>query len=258
MAFPVMIESKSLRKSFHGHEVLSGLDLTVNRAETIVIIGRSGCGKSVFLKHVIGLMKPDSGQIVIDGVDIAALPARQMDALRMRFGMLFQGAALFDSMTVGENVGFSLIEHERLPQRKVRERVDEALELVDLRGIQDLKPSELSGGMKKRVALARAICVRPEILLYDEPTTGLDPITSATINELIVSLHDKLKITSIVVTHDMISVYKIATRVAMMHQGCIVQVGTVDEIRRSSNPVVQQFITGSSRGPITDTNFKHS
>mgnify|MGYP001619038460 FL=1 len=136
--------------------------------------------------------------------------------------------------------------------------MDEALELVDLRGIQDLKPSELSGGMKKRVALARAICVRPEILLYDEPTTGLDPITSATINELIVSLHDKLKITSIVVTHDMISVYKIATRVAMMHQGRIVQVGTVDEIRRSSNPVVQQFITGSSRGPITDTNFKHS
>jgi len=250
-----MIEAKALTKSFNEKAVLSGMDLAVNRGETLVIIGRSGCGKSVFLKHVIGLMRPDSGQMLVGGVDITALGAREMDALRLRFGMLFQGSALFDSMTVGENVGFNLIEHTRLPQRTIRDRVDEALELVDLRGIQDLKPSELSGGMKKRVALARAICMRPEILLYDEPTTGLDPITAAAINELIISLHDKLKATSIVVTHDMVSVYKIATRIAMMHQGRIVQTGGVDEIRRSSDPVVQQFITGSPRGPMTDMNF---
>lgn len=253
-----MIEAKGLTKSFNDKAVLNGMDLTVNRGETLVVIGRSGCGKSVFLKHVIGLMRPDSGQMLVDGVDITTLEARQMDALRLRFGMLFQGSALFDSMTVGENVGFNLIEHTQLPRRTVWDRVDEALELVDLGGIQDLKPSELSGGMKKRVALARAICMRPEILLYDEPTTGLDPITAAAINELIISLHDKLKVTSIVVTHDMISVYKIATRIAMMHQGRIVQTGGVKEIQRSPDPVIQQFITGSSKGPMTDMNFKRS
>ena len=253
----VLIEAKKLTKAFNGHTVLNGLDLCVNRGETIAVIGRSGCGKSVFLKHVIGLMKADAGQMFVDGNDLTELSAKQINVLRLRFGMLFQSSALFDSMTVGENVGFNLIEHTRLSEREIRARVDEALELVDLKGIHGLRPAELSGGMKKRVALARAICMRPEILLYDEPTTGLDPITAAAINELIISLHDKLKVTSIVVTHDMVSVYKVATRVAMMYQGRIVQVGPVDEIRKSPDPAVQQFITGSAKGPMTATNSKN-
>ena len=250
------MEAKALGKTFNGHTVLNRLDLKVYRGETLVIIGRSGCGKSVFLKHVIGLMKADSGGFLVDGVDLTALSTRQLNAMRMRFGMLFQGSALFDSMTVGENVGFNLIEHTGLSESAIRERVDESLELVGLKGIQDLRPSELSGGMKKRVALARAICMRPEILLYDEPTTGLDPITAAAINELIIRLHDKLNVTSLVVTHDMVSVYKIATRVAMMYQGRIIETGTPEEIRHSTNPVVQQFITGSASGPMTDMSFK--
>lgn len=253
-----MIEARAVRKIFDGRAVLDGMDLAVNRGETLVIIGRSGCGKSVFLKHVIGLLRGDSGQMLIDGKDIAALNPKEMDALRLRFGMLFQGAALFDSMTVGENVGFNLIEHTKMTRGEIEKRVCEALEMVDLRRIEDKKPSELSGGMKKRVALARAICMKPEILLYDEPTTGLDPITAAAINELIIGLHDKLKVTSIVVTHDMISVYKIATRISMMHLGKIIQTGTVKEIQDSRNPIVQQFITGSPDGPITDTNSKRS
>ena len=186
-----MIESRALMKSFDGRAVLDGMDLAVNRGETLVIIGRSGCGKSVFLKHVIGLMRGDAGQMLIDGKDISTLDDKEMDVLRLRFGMLFQGAALFDSMTVGENVGFNLIEHTKMASREIEKRVSEALAMVDLEGIEDRKPSDLSGGMKKRVALARAICMRPEILLYDEPTTGLDPITAAAINELIIGLHDQ-------------------------------------------------------------------
>jgi phospholipid/cholesterol/gamma-HCH transport system ATP-binding protein len=184
------------------------------------------------------------------------MSSAQMHALRLRFGMLFQAGALFDSMTVGENVGFNLIEHTTLSHKAISDRVEEALELVGLKGIQDLKPSELSGGMKKRVALARAICMRPEIVLYDEPTTGLDPIMADAINDLINQLHDKLKITSIVVTHDMTSAYKIGTRVAMMYQGRIIQIGKPDEIRNTTNPIVKQFITGSAAGPITDIQVK--
>jgi phospholipid/cholesterol/gamma-HCH transport system ATP-binding protein len=251
-----MIESKNVSKSFNDRVILNHLSVSINRGETLVIIGRSGCGKSVFLKHLIGVLKPDEGEIVIDGLNVAALNAKQMAQLRMRFGMLFQAAALFDSMTVGENVGFALIEHSQLSQQAIRERVEESLDMVGLKGIQDLMPSQLSGGMKKRVALARAICMRPEILLYDEPTTGLDPIMADAINDLIVELHDKLKVTSVVVTHDMTSAYKIGTRVAMMYQGKIIQIGKPDEIRNSSDPVVRQFITGSARGPITDINFK--
>ena len=251
-----MIEAKQLRKQFNGNVVLDRLDLTVERGETLVIIGRSGCGKSVFLKHMMGLIKADSGKLLVDGVDISALSYKQLNALRMRFGMLFQACALFDSMSVGENVGFSLIEHTDLSEEAIRESVNEALELVGLKGIQDLRPAELSGGMKKRVALARAICMRPEILLYDEPTTGLDPITADAINELIIGLHDKLKVTSVVVTHDMVSAYKIANRIAMMYQGRIIETGTPEQIRNSKNPVVQQFITGSAMGPIGDINFR--
>ncbi len=252
----VMIEAKKICRSFNGKLVLSQMDLEVCRGETLVIIGRSGCGKSVFLKHTLGLIKPDSGEIRVEGTDIAALSTKQMNHLRMRFGMVFQGAALFDSMTIGENVGFALIEHTELGPRAIRDRAEEALELVGLKGIQDLKPSELSGGMKKRVALARAICMRPEVLLYDEPTTGLDPIMADAINDLIISLHDKLKVTSIVVTHDMVSAYKIATRVAMMYHGKIIEIGLPEEIRNTANPVVRQFISGSASGPITDIQFK--
>ena len=251
-----MIEAKKISKSFNGKLVLGQMDLEVRHGETLVIIGRSGCGKSVFLKHTMGLIRPDSGDILVDGVSVWTLSTKQMNHLRMRFGMVFQNSALFDSMTIGENVGFALIEHTELGERAVRERVEEALELVGLKGIQDLKPSELSGGMKKRVALARAICIRPEILLYDEPTTGLDPIMSDAINELILSLHDRLKVTSIVVTHDMVSAYKVGSRIAMMYQGKIIEIGSPEEIRNTANPVVRQFITGSATGPITDIQFK--
>ncbi|MBI3252280.1 MAG: ABC transporter ATP-binding protein [Candidatus Omnitrophica bacterium] len=251
-----MIEAANVSKGFNGRLVLNRLNLKVTKGETVVIIGRSGCGKSVFLKHVIGLMKPNEGQILVDGVDVGALPEKELNRLRMRFGMLFQSAALFDSLTVGENVGFALMEHTDLSEKAIHGRVEEALELVGLKGIQELKPSELSGGMKKRVALARAICMRPEILLYDEPTTGLDPIMADAINDLIIELHDKLKVTSIAVTHDMVSAYKIGTRIAMMYQGQIIQIGTPEEIRNSSNPVVRQFITGSAAGPITDGSSK--
>src|SRR3989338_4972434 len=253
-----MIEAKKVVKAFNGRLVLNQLDLTVAKGETLVIIGRSGCGKSVLLKHIIGILKPDSGEILVDNVDVAILPPKQLNQLRMRVGMVFQGSALFDSMTVGENVGFNLIEHTSLSERAVRERVEESLELVGLKGIQELKPSELSGGMKKRVALARAICMRPEIVLYDEPTTGLDPIMADAINDLIIELHNKLKVTSIAVTHDMTSAYKIASRIAMLYNGRIIAVGTSDEIKNSKDPIVRQFITGASKGPITEgIDFEH-
>lgn len=247
-----MIEVQQVNKSFGGRLVLDAMDLRIERGETLVIIGRSGCGKSVLLKHLIGLIRPDSGQVRVDGKDIWTLDSKEKNRLRMRFGMLFQGAALFDSLTVGENVGFNLIEHTDLSPKSVRERAEEALELVGLKGIQDLKPSELSGGMKKRVALARAICMRPEILLYDEPTTGLDPITADAINDLIISLHDRLKVTSVAVTHDMTSAYKIGTRMAMMYHGRILVSGLPAEIRDTQDAIVKQFITGSAKGPITE------
>ncbi len=251
-----MIQARKVSKAFRDKAVLNELDLNVEKGETLVIIGRSGCGKSVLLKHFIGLLLPDRGEVLVDGISTAALSGKQMSRMRMRFGMLFQASALFDSMTVDENVGFGLYEHTTLSERAVRQRVEESLELVGLKGIQELKPSELSGGMKKRVALARAICMRPEFLLYDEPTTGLDPIMADAINELIISLHDKLKITAVAVTHDMVSAYKIGTRIAMMYQGKIIKIGTPDEFRNTQDAVVHQFITGSASGPITDIQFK--
>ena len=246
-----MVDAVKVVKSFRGRAVLDELTLKVMKGETLVIIGRSGCGKSVFLKHIMGIIKPDKGEITVDGLNVAGLSAKQLMRLRMRFGMLFQNSALFDSLTVGENVGFGLTEHTDLDANTVAGRVEEALGLVGLKGTQNFKPSELSGGMRKRVALARAICIRPEILLYDEPTTGLDPIMADAINGLIKELHDKLKVTSVAVTHDMTSAYKIATRIAMMYQGKIIQIGTPEEIRSTQDPVVRQFITGSASGPIT-------
>src|SRR3989338_34138 len=240
-----MIEIINLCKSFNGHSVLDNLNLKINTGETTVIIGRSGCGKSVLLKHIIGLFKPDCGQVMIDGRDVALMDAKEINSLRMSFGMLFQGAALFDSLTVYENVGFAMIEHFTIAPDDLAKRVKECLTLVGLKDIEDKKPAELSGGMRKRVGLARAICVRPKIMLYDEPTTGVDPIMGDSINDLIVELHNKLKVTSIAVTHDMTSAYKIADKIAMLYNGRIIISGTPDEVKNSKDPIVQQFITGA-------------
>lgn len=248
-----MIDIKGITKYFGEHKVLDELNLKINTGSTCVIIGRSGCGKSVLLKHIVGILKPEKGRLFVDDKEVARLPEKELSALRLKIGMVFQGGALFDSLTVGENVGFGLIEHDHIGHRELLERIEESLCLVDLCGIGNLMPSELSGGMKKRVALARAICIKPEIILYDEPTTGVDPITADSINELIKSLHDKLKVTSIVVTHDMKSAYKIADRIAMMYQGKIIAEGSPSDIENSANPVVHQFINGLSKGPITET-----
>lgn len=248
-----MIEIQGLSKFFGEHKVLDELSLKIDTGSTCVIIGRSGCGKSVLLKHIVGLLKPDKGKIFLDDKDVAGLSSNELKALRMKIGMVFQGGALFDSLTVGENVGFGLIEHKHLNHMELQKRVKESLGLVNLSGIENLMPSQLSGGMKKRVSLARAICIEPQILLYDEPTTGVDPITADAINELIKNLHDKLKITSVAVTHDMKSAYRIADRIAMMYQGKIIAEGAPVEIQNTTNPVVHQFINGLSKGPITET-----
>jgi len=247
------IEIKELCKSFGEHKVLDELSLKIDTGSTCVIIGRSGCGKSVLLKHIVGLLRPDKGKVSLDDKDVAKLTPKDLNALRMRIGMVFQGGALFDSLTVGENVGFGLIEQQHVGYSELRGRIKESLGLVNLSGIEDLMPSQLSGGMKKRVALARAICIKPQILLYDEPTTGVDPITADAINELIKDLHDKLRITSVAVTHDMKSAYRIADRIAMMYQGRIIAEGSPAEIQSTTNPVVHQFINGLSKGPITET-----
>lgn len=248
-----MIQIKEVSKTFNEHKVLDKTNLTVNTGETKVIIGRSGCGKSVLLKHIIGVEKPDKGSVIVDGEDITQLNDRQMKPILMKIGMVFQGGALFDSLTVAENVGFGLIEHLKLPIKEVLMRAEESLAMVELCGIGNLMPSELSGGMKKRVAIARALCMKPEIILYDEPTTGVDPITADAINELIKGLHDKLKTTSIVVTHDMKSAYRVADRIAMLYNGKIIAEGTPTEIENSTHPVVHQFINGLATGPITET-----
>jgi phospholipid/cholesterol/gamma-HCH transport system ATP-binding protein len=245
-----MIEIENLHKRFGSKVVLAGLTLTIERGETMVVIGGSGTGKSVLLKHIIGLMKPDQGRVVVDGQDVGSLDETELTDLRKKFGMLFQGAALFDSLSVWENVGFALTQHSKRPPREIREIAREKLAMVGLKGVEDLMPAELSGGMKKRVGLARAIANDPQIILYDEPTTGLDPIMADVINELVIRLKHQLKMTSIAITHDMTSAYKIADRIAMLYQGQIQEVGTPDEIRASRNPIVRQFITGSAEGPI--------
>jgi phospholipid/cholesterol/gamma-HCH transport system ATP-binding protein len=247
-----MIEIVNLCKAFEDHVVLDNVNLTLRDGETIVVIGRSGTGKSVLLKHIIGIMKPDSGQVVIDGQDITRLDEKELNALRLKFGMLFQGAALFDSLNVRDNVAFNLIEHTKTDDAAINKRVAECLEMVGLHGIEELRISELSGGMKKRVGLARAICMNPNIILYDEPTTGVDPIGADAINELIKELHGKLKTLAVVVTHDMVSAYKVADRIAMLYKGKIVEVGTPEEIKNTKNPVVHQFINGAATGPITE------
>jgi phospholipid/cholesterol/gamma-HCH transport system ATP-binding protein len=246
-----MIIISDLNKSFGKKEVLKGINLKIYDGESLVILGPSGCGKSVLLKHIIGLLKPDSGQVLIDGEDITEFPQNKLDSLRMRMGMLFQSAALFDSLTVEENIAFGLRKHTNLSNLAIHHIVSEKLEWVGLPGVNSLMPSELSGGMRKRVGLARAIAMEPEIILYDEPTTGLDPIMTSAIDELHVSLKQRLGVTSIVVTHDMGSARRIADRIALHYRGRIVAIGTKDEIMNSSDPLVQQFIQGNAKGPMT-------
>jgi len=245
-----MIELIDLHKSFGRNQVLRGANLKVEKGESMVVIGGSGSGKSVLIKHIIGTLKPDSGSVLIDGVDIAKMSENELYETRKRFGMLFQMAALFDSMKVWENVAFALMRHGKLKEKDAKEIASEKLRMVGLMGVEDLMPSELSGGMKKRVGLARAIAHAPEILLYDEPTTGLDPIMADAINDLIIDMKQKLSVTSVAITHDMHSAYKIADRIAMLYEGRIVAAGTPDEIKNTDNAIVRQFITGSAVGPI--------
>ena len=245
-----MIQIINLNKSFGDNHVLKNMNLNIEDGITTVVIGRSGCGKSVLLKHIIGILKPDSGQVIVDGQDVGKLSAKELNKLRLNFGMLFQSSALFDSLTVYENVGFNLIEHTDLDSQTIARKVKESMALVGLKGIEDLRPAELSGGMKKRVGLARAICMSPKLILYDEPTTGVDPILADAINGLIKDLHDKLKVTSIVVTHDMVSAYKVGDKISMLYDGKIIETGAPEEIKNTTNPVVKQFITGAAEGPI--------
>jgi len=245
-----MIELINLHKSFGKNHVLRGVDLIVEKGESMVVIGGSGSGKSVLLKHIIGILKPDDGKVMVDGVNISTLKENELYEIRKKFGMLFQMAALFDSMTVWENVGFSLLRNKKMSVGEAKTIASEKLRLVGLSGVEELTPAELSGGMKKRVGLARAIAHGPEILLYDEPTTGLDPIMADAINDLIISMKQRFSVTSIAITHDMNSAYKIADRIAMLYEGKIVETGTPEEIRNTTNPLVRQFITGSATGPI--------
>ena len=245
-----MIEIRGLRKKLGAKQVLDGVDLEVRRGETMVVMGRSGTGKSVLLKHIIGLMTPDTGSIEVDDVDIVNLPERGLNEVRRHFGMLFQGAALFDSLTVGENVALPLREHTRMKDAEVRSRVAERLEWVGLKGVEDMKPASLSGGMKKRVGLARAIVMDPKYVLYDEPTTGLDPIMADVIDQLIRSLQKRMGVTSVIVTHDMASAFKVADRMALLNDGRVVFLGSVEDVRTTQDPLVRQFVEGSSEGPI--------
>lgn len=250
MSEDVVIRIRNLCRSFDGQQVLKGVDLDIPRGKATVIIGRSGIGKSVLLKHIIGLLRPDQGEIWVDGQEITRLSGDEMDRVRRKFGMLFQNAALFDSMDVADNVAFPLREHTRLGRAEIVEKVREKLRLVGLEGAEHKMPSELSGGMRKRVGLARAIALDPPIILYDEPTTGLDPILCDTIDRLIVRMQRELDVTSVVISHDIAGAFKIGDCIAMLHEGRIQGCSTAEEMKESEDPVVRQFITGSAEGPI--------
>ena len=239
-----MIEARNLKKSFGTHRVLDGVSFSIEKGESVVIIGASGGGKSILLKQLIGLLTPDEGEVLVDGESLTDKDERELLKVRRRFGMLFQGAALFDSMTVEENVGFLLRREGKLNESELRARVAEVLEMVELKGTQEKKPAELSGGMRKRVGLARAIVYRPEIVLYDEPTTGLDPIVSDSIDQLMLRVVERLKVTSIVVTHDMRSARRVGNHVMLLHEEKMYAHGTPEEIFASQDPIVRQFIDG--------------
>lgn len=246
----VAIKVEDLIKTFGERRVLDGINLEIYEGETFVIMGGSGCGKSTLLRHLIGALKPDSGKVTIKDKNITQISADELDEVKKDFGMLFQSAALLDSLSVEDNVSLPLREHTKLAPDIIKIMVKMKLALVGLRGFEKHLPSELSGGMKKRVGLARAIAMDPDIVFYDEPTAGLDPVVGAVIDKLILDLSKKLLITSVVVTHDMQSVFRIADRIAMLHKGRILQIGTAEEIRNSQNPIVQQFICGDVEGPI--------
>jgi len=242
-----MIEIRNLKKKFGDKQVLSGVNLDIEKGLTLVIIGRSGCGKSVLLKHIIGLLTPDEGHVFIEGRDITEMDKKNVYSLRKKFGFLFQGAALFDSMNVEENIGLALKENTSMSKSDIKNIVAEKLEMVGLPGIQSMKPSDLSGGMKKRVSLARSLATNPEYILYDEPTTGLDPVMSDQIDDLIKELAHKLNVTSIVVTHDIFSVYDVADEVAMMHEGKIYFKGTPKELTETNDNIIRDFLNRTDK-----------
>jgi len=247
-----MIEFIGVKKKLGNKDVLDGISFKIEKGETFAIIGRSGAGKSVTLKLMVGLMQPDSGSIIIDGVDISHKNDSALATIRKKFGFLFQGSALLNSLTVGDNVGLPLREHQELPEETIKHRIREVLEIVGLHEAENLMPAELSGGMKKRVALARSVVRYPEIILYDEPTTGLDPIMANVINHLIINLREKLNITSVVVTHDMNSTFMVANRIALLYHGKIIQTGKVDYFQNSQDPFIRQFVQGAPKGPFEE------
>ncbi|HUM15490.1 MAG TPA: ABC transporter ATP-binding protein [Candidatus Nitrosotalea sp.] len=248
-----MIRVQGLQKRFAAQPVLRGVDLDIATGEIMVVIGRSGGGKSVLLKHLIGLLRPDAGTVAVDGTEITRLRGRDLDRVRERYGVVFQGGALFDSMSVFDNVAFPLREKSRFGAAEIRERVEEKLEQVGLAGMGHKNPAEISGGMRKRVAIARALVTEPEIVFFDEPTTGLDPILVNTIHHLIMELHRKFRFTAVMVSHEIPEIFEIADRVAMLHEGVIVEVGPPDAVRASENPIVQHFI----RGEVEDVPADH-
>jgi phospholipid/cholesterol/gamma-HCH transport system ATP-binding protein len=245
-----MIEFIDVHKTFGKQKVLDGLSLQVPKDQVTCIIGRSGTGKSVTLKHIMGLMKPDKGQVLVDGADVTRMKERELYAMRKRFGFLFQDAALFDSMSVLENVAFPLREHTKKSNKDVTEIVRAKLKIVGLTGAEQKLPSQLSGGMRKRVGLARAIALDPEIILFDEPTSGLDPVVTDAVDQMILSTQDQLHVTMVVITHDVNSMMKIADKIILLHQGSVRASGTRDQIRDSADPMVQQFLQGRSDGPM--------
>jgi phospholipid/cholesterol/gamma-HCH transport system ATP-binding protein len=247
-----MIEFVDVKKKLGNKEVLNGISFRIEKGETFAVIGRSGAGKSVTLKLMVGLMQPDLGRVIIDGVDISQNNDIILSNIRRKFGFLFQGSALLNSLTVGENIGLPLRENQELPEDTIKTRIREVLEIVGLHEAENLMPSELSGGMRKRVSLARSVVRYPEIILYDEPTTGLDPIMSNVINNLIINLREKMNITSVVVTHDMNSTFMVANRIALLYHGKIIQTGSVEYFQNSQDPFIGQFVKGSPNGPFEE------
>ncbi len=245
-----MIRVENLHKSFGSQPVLKGVNLEVTTGEIMIIIGQSGGGKSVLLRHLLGLLRADAGRIVVDGVDITSLRGRALDAVRQRYGVVFQGGALFDSMSVFDNVAFPLRERTRLPRAEIAERANAKLEQVGLAAMGHKNPAEISGGMRKRVAIARALVMEPEIVFFDEPTTGLDPVLVSAIHRLILDLHSKFHFTAVMVSHEIPEIFQIAQKVAMLYDGRIVEAGPADAIQDSKNPVIRQFIRGDPEGPL--------
>lgn len=248
-----MIDVLQLSYRISGQSILRRLDLHIDKGETVAVMGMSGAGKSTLLKCIAGLLSPTGGQLFIDGTDIARMPEKNLDVIRKRIGMVFQYAALFDSLNIYDNVSFGLRRHNHISEERIAEIVEAKLSMVGLSGIMNKMPSELSGGMQKRVGLARALAMEPDILLYDEPTAGLDPITSATIADLIVKTRNEVGVTSVVVSHDIPTIKRVANRIAMIHRGRIIAIGTVEEMEQTDNAIVRQFMSGSSEGPIQIT-----